>query len=398
MHSRLTHGLAVPKNRDHRARERSVASLRAYILNNLANEMRDDYDTNVVPDLASEGRQLPTDGVGVHKLLRDRDLFRLYSSLRCSAQELVWNTVIDSINASADALDERYAALSGDRSAVKGTLELDESIAAPRYYDAVDVHLMPGNYDGQGSDAGVLPGAVYDNGFNVFAFGAMGAEHNDIGWSMANFVRHRFADLDPDVIVDTGCTIGHNTLPWKQTFPDAEVFGLDLAAPCLRYAHARAQSLGVPVHFRQRSSDDLGFEDASVDVVFSSMFLHELPKKHIERFFSEAYRVLKPGGVLINMELPPNSALTPYDAFYLDWDSYYNNEPFYKNFRDQDYREFCTRAGFDEDQFFESVMPRYTYVDEKDFIRAISGEAQFDEDTGRLSDDIQWYGFGARKT
>ncbi len=256
---------------------------------------------------------------------------------------------------------------------------------------------MPGNYDAHGRPSSLLPGAVYDNGFNVFAFGAMGKEHSDIGWSMANFVRIKFPDLQPKVIVDAGCTIGHNTLPWKQTFPQADVYGLDVAAPCLQYGHARAQSLGVTVHFRQRSSDALGFDDESVDVVFSSMFLHEMPKKHIQRFMREAFRVLRPGGVLINMELPPNAVLEPYDSFYLDWDSYYNNEPFYKNFRDQDYRQLCIDGGFAGEQFFEAVMPRYTYVEEQQFIDAISGEAQFDEDTGRLSDDIQWYGFGARK-
>ncbi len=274
---------------------------------------------------------------------------------------------------------------------------MDDALEVPDYYDAVDVHLMPGNYDGGSADRGVLPGAVYDNGFNVFAFGAMGEEFNDIGWSMANFVKLKFPDLDPKVIVDVGCTIGHNTLPWKETYPDAEVHGLDVAAACLRYAHARAQSLGVSVHFHQQSSDALRFDDDSVDVVFSSMFLHELPKKHIERFLAEAHRVLSSGGVMIHMELPPNAALAPYDSFYLDWDSYYNNEPFYKNFRDQDYRRLCSDAGFAPDEFFESVMPRYTYVDREVFERAVSGGAQFDEDTGRLSDDIQWYGFGARK-
>ena len=239
---------------------------------------------------------------------------------------------------------------------------------------------------------------MYDNGFNVFAFGAMGTEHNDIGMSMANFVRLRFPELKPRTIVDVGCTIGHNTLPWKQTFPEADVTGIDIAAGCLRYAHARAQSLGVTVHFKQGSSDHLEYADDSVDVVFSSMFLHELPKKHIERFLSEAHRVLRAGGVLINMELPPNSAVTPYDAFYLDWDSYYNNEPFYKHFRDQDYKALCTNAGFAATDFFESVMPRYTYVDEDAFTAAIGGTAEFDEDTGRLSDAIQWYAFGARKS
>jgi ubiquinone/menaquinone biosynthesis C-methylase UbiE len=81
------------------------------------------------------------------------------------------------------------------------------------------------------------------------------------------------------------------------------------------------------------------------------MFLHELPTEFIRAFFSEAHRVLKPGGVLINMELPPNDALGAYDAFYLDWDCFYNNEPFYKDFRDLSYpgsllRRGLRRAGF----------------------------------------------------
>ncbi len=398
MQTQLPHELNVAKSRDHRARERAVSSLRAYILNDMAGAMRADFEDAVLAELEARGEPAPEDGPAVHKLMRERDLFRLYSSLRCSAQELVWNSVIDSINPNSAALQATCEKVAAENSKAAGTLTLDPDLEPPHYYDAVDVHLMPGNYDGRAEDAGVLPGAVYDNGFNVFAFGAMGNEHNDIGMSMANFVRLRFPELKPGTIVDVGCTIGHNTLPWKQTFPEADVTGIDIAAGCLRYAHARAQSLGVTAHFKQGSSDHLEYADDSVDVVFSSMFLHELPKKHIEQFLGEAHRVLRTGGVLINMELPPNSAVTPYDAFYLDWDSYYNNEPFYKNFRDQDYKTLCTNAGFAAPDFFESVMPRYTYVDEDVFKSAIGGTAEFDEDTGRLSDAIQWYGFGAQKS
>ena len=60
---------------------------------------------------------------------------------------------------------------------------------------------------------------------------------------------------------------------------------------------------------------------------------------------AEAHRVLKPGGVLLTMELPPNMSLDPYEQFYLDWDCYYNNEPFYKAFRDQDARQLLANAG-----------------------------------------------------
>ncbi|MGK0293663.1 MAG: SAM-dependent methyltransferase [Porticoccaceae bacterium] len=389
----LTHGLKIEKSIDQKSKERFCSSLRGYVLNDLATEMRADFEIS----LAAEGSDLSLlDGTAVHKAIKQRPKFQLYSSLRCAAQELVWHTVIDSINCNAGHIQECGKELIGNGSDSLGSLTLDDALESPDYYSAVDVHLMPGNYQGK-NDTGILPGAVYDNGFNVFAFGAMGEDLDDIGCSMANFVRLKFPELKPKVIVDVGCTIGHNTLPWKQVFPDANVSGVDMAAACLKYAHARAESLGIQVDFLQQSSSHLSFADNSVDVVFSSMFLHELPKPYIKQFLAEAHRVLKPGGIMLHMELPPNSALTPYDSFYLDWDSYYNNEPFYKSFRDQDYSKLCSEAGFAPASFFQSVMPRYTYVPEDDFKAVISTEAEFNEDTGRLSNDIQWYGFGSQK-
>ena len=397
MESRLNHGLDLQKSSGNHARERFASSLRAYVLVSLAGDLRADYEQNALPAAKEAGEPVPVDGEGVHNLLKGRDVFNLYSSLRCTAQEMVWNSVLDSVNGNAAELENAFSATTGSAEKL-GSLELDPTLDTPRYVSAIDVHLMPGNYDGRENDKSMLAGAMYDNGLNVFAMGVMGKELNDIGWSMANFLRHRFPDVSPARILDAGCTIGHNTLPWKQTFPDAEVHGVDVAGPCLRYAHARAESLGIAAHFHQQPAEALGFDDASFDVVFSSMFLHELPLKSIRAFLAEAYRVLKPGGIMLHMELPPNDALAPYDAFYLDWDGDYNNEPYYKTFRDQNYRELCATAGFADDAFFEAVMPRYTYVAEADFAAAIGKDATFDEDTGRLSDVIEWYGFGARKS
>jgi len=398
--TRLGHGLDIPKSRDERARERFVSSLRAHVLTDVAASMQQAWENDVLPAFRAEHDRDPANAEEVHAALKPHPQFRFYSSLRCTAQEAVWNAVIDELEDDVEAFNRRCAEIAADRSRAQGTLELDPALELPRSATAVDVHLMPGNYHGSRGSRGdddAVAGAIYDNGLNVFAFGVMGEHLDDIGLSMSNFVRLRFPDLAPGKILDVGCTIGHNTVPWKRTFPDAEVHGVDIAAPCLRYAHARAQALGETVHFHQQAAESLAFPDASVDVVFSSMFLHELPLKSIRAFLAEAHRVLRPGGVLINMELPPNSATAPYDGFYLDWDSYYNNEPYYKGFRDQDYRELCTSAGFAEDAFFEAVMPRYGYVAEDAFAAAISADAAFDEDTGRLSDIIMWYGFGARR-
>ena len=384
----LQHSLTLNKNLDQRARERFTSSMRAWVLTDLAAQMQADY-----VQASAETNDSHESGEAVHEFLKERGLFKWYSSLRCATQELVWQSVLRAIESDPDSVQNISAAATPKHG---GTLALDDTIDLPNYIDTMDVHLMPGNYQG-GHSQGAEAGVVYDNGLDVFSFGVMGKNLDDIGHSMANFTRLKWPELNPKLIVDVGCTIGHNTVPWKQTFPDAEVHGLDAASPCLQYGHARAEAMGVPIAFKQALCDALPYSDNGVDVVFSSMFLHELPTPFIKAFFNEAHRVLKPGGVLINMELPPNDALGAYDAFYLDWDCFYNNEPFYKDFRDLSYSGLCSDAGFAEQDFFQATMPRFTYVSEAEFAQASGAEATFDADTGRLSDTITWYAFGAQK-
>jgi len=382
----LQHSLALRKDLDQRARERFTSSMRAWVLTDLASQMQADYEK-----ASQDTGQHHRSGEAVHQFLKDRDLFKWYSSLRCATQELVWQSILTAIAADPESVERINSPTEASHG---GSLTLDATVQLPAYSEAMDVHLMPGNYQGSGdAEAGV----VYDNGLEVFSFGVMGKNLDDIGHSMANYTRLKWPALNPELIVDVGCTIGHNTLPWKQAFPDAEVHGLDIASSCLKYGHARAEAFGVPIHFRQAGCDALPYEDDSVDIVFSSMFLHELPTHLIKAFFKEAHRILKPGGVLINMELPPNDALGAYDAFYLDWDCFYNNEPFYKEFRDLSYTGLCIYAGFAADDFFQATMPRFTYVSEAEFAAASRADVAFDSDTGRLSDTITWYAFGAQK-
>ena len=81
----------------------------------------------------------------------------------------------------------------------------------PDYAGAMDVHLMPVTTKAGRETA--LRRALYDNGLDVFSFGVMGENLDDIGHSMANFCRLKWPDLNPQLVVDVGCTIGHNTVP-----------------------------------------------------------------------------------------------------------------------------------------------------------------------------------------
>ena len=75
----------------------------------------------------------------------------------------------------------------------------------------------------------------------------------------------------------------------------------------------------------------------------------------------------------------------------------YNNEPFYKKFRDQDFKSLCVKAGFESDNYVSFISPQYSYMNEEEYKEAIGVGAGFDENTGRLADGVQWFAFGAWK-
>ena len=105
---------------------------------------------------------------------------------------------------------------------------------------------------------------------------------------------------------------------------------------------------------------------------------------------------------MLHMELPPNDALGAFEGFYLDWDGHYNEEPFYKGFRDEDYRALCKGSGFKPDDFVQFVTPSIGIYGE-DAVSAAATASGGDHDinsetTGRLTEGVRWYGFGAWKS
>lgn len=392
----LKHELKLRKTRDEKARMNFVSGLRAHVLMDMANGMRAVWDADVAPEFRKRHRRDPKDGPEVHKAMKPNEYFKFYSSMRVTAQDMVWQSVLGPLERQRSDLKAKAKDL--DRRVGLGSLNLKPGFEVPRTVSAIDVHLMSGNYDGEYEPDDLAAGAVYDNGLSVFSFGLMGQNLDDLGQSIAGFIRLKYPDFKPKKILDLGCTIGHNTGSWKDTYPEAEVHGVDVAAPCLRYAHARAQAQGRAIHFHQMNAEQVEFPDASFDVVFSSMFLHEVPRKGIEKVFKEAHRLLRPGGLMLHMELPPNSQLAPYEAFYLDWDSYYNNEPYYKPFRDMVPQEVCARAGFDPKKYVQYVVPSRGGYGDKIWSESVHQQNDVDSDkTGRLAEGVRWYCFGAWK-
>ena len=274
MTENVDHDLKVSHTKDERSRQHFVQGMRSYVLNDLSGHMKTVWDRKVEPEFEKINGRAPADGPEIHKTFKSDTIFKFYSAMRCNTQEMVWRSVMPAIEREGRDLSRRAQVLSQSGDKAQGTVETDPKFQVPRYVSELDVHLMPGNYHEERIDYDVTQGAVFDNGLSVFTFGLLGERMEDITDSVSTFFQERYPDEQPKKILDMGCTLGHSTLPWKARYPDAEVHGLDVGGPCVRYAHARAQSYGVTAHFHQMDAEHTNFEDESFDVVYSCMFLH----------------------------------------------------------------------------------------------------------------------------
>lgn len=99
-------------------------------------------------------------------------------------------------------------------------------------------------------------------------------------------------------IVDLGSGAGLDSfLAAITTGPDGQVVGIDMTADMIDKSTATAQEIGCGnVEFREGYLEELPIEDGWADVVIANGVINLCPDK--EQVFAEAFRVLRPGGVL----------------------------------------------------------------------------------------------------
>jgi len=207
MHRSHDHGMGIPLTQEDRARRAFVSSLRSHVLQQMSAGLRDHFENAVEPEHAKRGDELKGPEK-IHRALRGEFSFKAYSSVRTAAQEMVFDVVSDAVDRSRRTLNEHIPTADAG-----GTLTLNPELDLPVNVTGIDVHLAPGSYHAEYQDQDLCAGAVYDNSIEVFAFGQFGPKLNDIGSTLANYLRLAYPEFKPDRILDCGYTIGHNTLP-----------------------------------------------------------------------------------------------------------------------------------------------------------------------------------------
>ena len=352
-HEQYRHAVLPRPNHDESARQDFVKSLKLYLATNISPRNRLVYDHMAKPEFERVNGRAPENRHEVRKIMNEQPYYRFWSSMLRTSQEMMWTSCQTPIERQlVDLIDQSKKIQSAS-----GTLRLDPSLKIPKYHTAVDIHCQPGAYHTEFVSDDVSAGALYDRAVYVYAMGRMGPFNEDMGASQVAYIKANFPKFSPKRILDLGCAVGHSTLPYVDAYPDAEVHAIDVAAPMLRYANARAQSLGKTVYFSQQNAESMDFEDSSFDLIVSHILLHETSAKALKNIQSECFRLLSPGGLMAHSETPPYKDMDEYDAFILDWDTYNNNEPFWGYSHELNLDLAVTEAGFDAKHNFEAMVP-----------------------------------------
>lgn len=371
------HGVSPKANHDERARFNFLANLNGYLASQVLPGVQTAFEVRAQKRFKDTHGHAPATRKEVRQCMEADGYYQSWSSIRRNTMEMRQQAGRSLVLRQVNDINARAAALNTD----DPDLQLDDAVKIPPYVAAVDIHCMPGCYYTEIGEGDVSVGANYDCGLFVTTGGMLGRYSDGGGQALAKWLEAQVEQgYKPKRILDIGSTVGHNIVPVAQAFPDAEIVAVDVAAPVLRYAHARAKSMGVNnITFKQANAEALDFDDGSFDLIITCMFLHETSSSALPKIIGETHRLLAPGGKVLHIEQPQYTDEMPlFEQFMRDWDTYNNNEPFWGAMHDVDMFDQMAQAGFDRDKM--SSIGLAAVVDESIFPSAANDDA---EDYGR---------------
>lgn len=339
------------------SRQSFVASFKGYVNSVVETGLSETYHSSLVPLFEDKNGRPPENRSEAAGMIEPHPLFKLWASLTYHSQNLMWQSVNDTTQRTINDQVAAFTALESNPGK-QGSLDLADNLEIPAPVRTTEIHRQPGGYwrESRPNDietALSYTGTVdlYRNAKGMGVGGKIGSD--SMGRMLAAIAQKRAPDLTPSTILDMGCGTGEQTLAYKRIFPEAEVHGLDVARPFVRYAHGLAESEGLALHFKEADAASTGYGDESFDLIVSIIMFHETSNRQIKNIFGECWRLLKPGGMVLHLDVPYQPDRMPLDKQVTNhWQVKYNGEPFWTGFVETDIRRELLAAGFEDDSAF----------------------------------------------
>ncbi|MEO8751130.1 MAG: class I SAM-dependent methyltransferase [Casimicrobiaceae bacterium] len=353
----VQHPLLPSLTPDERSRQRSVVTLRRLLNAHVRPRNVELFEREGLPAFRARTGRDPANATDIAKALLASHGYRVWSAMNRSAQEMVWMAAGEPILREVERI-EAHAQEIADAPDKRGMLYLDPQFAPPAEIASVDIHLQPGGYALERNPRDVVAGALYESGGNLYSFG-QGIGKSD---SKAGAVVQHLAAIRPDFaprrMLEVGCSAGAAACCYAASYPDCEVHAIDIGSGMLRYAHARAEALGVRVLFHQMNGAAMEFPDGMFDLVVSNNLLHEIGRDTRAAMLREAGRVLATGGIAIHQDVPIRTAKSLVHQVEAGWDERFNGEVFWNIYASDDLVADMRAAGFTAAQITETRIEK----------------------------------------
>jgi len=339
-------------NHDENSRMNFISNLNVHIGSSLFPGVSNAFAKRVRPKFIKKYGREPLNSIEVRKAIASDYAYQSWAAIRRNTMEMRHQVGRSIVFRQLDSLIDKARSLNSNCD----SLRLDNNVKIPDYLAAVDNHCMPGSYYQEVVEDDISAPANYEAGHYTTVAGGTGPKSDIVGRTMVEWLHNNFSGISPEIIFDVGAGAGINTLPIASNFQRAKIYAIDVAAPMLRYGHARAKSMEYEnVIFKQADFEMMETKDESVDMVVSAMFFHEVSSQAMRNILKKIYSILKPGGLMLHMEQPNfDSSTSAYEKFVRDWDAWYNGEPYWANLHNMDVMQEMVIAGFDKKKTFEA--------------------------------------------
>lgn len=132
--------------------------------------------------------------------------------------------------------------------------------------------------------------------------------------ALAMLVGERAGIGPGDTVLDVGFGFADQDMLWARRLQPASITGLNITASQVSVARERVEAAGLAgyIDLRQGSATEMPLPSESVDKVVAVECAFHFHTR--ERFFREAWRVLRPGGMLVSADIIPMPRVSGFAA------------------------------------------------------------------------------------